>query len=131
MKYSKQRELIEEAIKKFNVHPTADDVYAMLKPEHPNLSLGTVYRNLNLLAEFDMLHKLNMPNGSDRFDGFMNDHCHAVCSECNTIFDIDSKYIIGLKKDISKSTGFILDSKDIRISGICDACLQKKKQETT
>ena len=69
MRYSKQRELILNTVLQNKIHPTADDVYKLLRDEYPGLSLGTVYRNLNFLAEHDMLKKINVPNGSDCFDG--------------------------------------------------------------
>ncbi len=61
MKYSRQRELILETVMENPVHPTADTVYAMVREQEPNISLGTVYRNLNLLAEQGILRRIPMP----------------------------------------------------------------------
>jgi len=68
MKYSRQRELIFETVIQNPVHPTADDIYSLVRTKLPNVSLGTVYRNLNLLSEQGDLYRIQLPNVSDRFD---------------------------------------------------------------
>ena len=78
MKYSKQRELIYEAVLQNPVHPTADNVYTLIREENPNVSLGTVYRNLNLLSDNGLLRKIAMPNAPDRFDGRIDEHYHMI-----------------------------------------------------
>ena len=69
MKYSRQREIILNTVMENPVHPTADMVYSILREENPNISLGTVYRNLNYLAAEGIIRKITMPEGCDRFDG--------------------------------------------------------------
>ena len=77
MKYSKQREMIYNCIKDNLMHLTADAIYEMLKKDNPNLSLGTVYRNLSRLADHDMIRKVSIPGYPDRFsDGTLEDHFH-------------------------------------------------------
>ena len=78
MKFSRQREIILRHVKNFPVHPTADQVYTALKKENPNLSLGTVYRNLNQLSDAGMLKKIHIADGSDRFDGRTDPHFHMI-----------------------------------------------------
>lgn len=122
MKYSRQRELIEATVKERNTHPTADDVYDILKPNNPNLSLGTVYRNLNQLAEHGLINKLYVPNDKDRFDGFINEHSHMICSNCNTIYDMDLDLLKQLKSSVYNKTGFELSTSKIVVNGICANC---------
>ena len=76
LKYSRQREAIKDYLSSVTTHPTADTVYLNVKQEFPNISLGTVYRNLNLLAEIDDAIKISTPNGGDRFDGRTMPHYH-------------------------------------------------------
>ena len=76
MKYSKQREMIFNCIKENPMHLTADAIYEMLKKDNPNLSLGTVYRNLSQLAEHNMIQKVSIAGYPDRFDGTLQDHFH-------------------------------------------------------
>lgn len=78
LKYSRQRESIKEYLSSTYEHPTADTVYLNVKQEFPNISLGTVYRNLNLLAEIGEAIKISTPNGGDRFDGRTIPHYHFV-----------------------------------------------------
>lgn len=88
MRNSKQRELIFEAVQQNLCHPSADYIYNFLKKDHPNLSLATVYRNLNKLADMGVIQKIEVPNGSDRFDAIMSTHIHAMCTQCGEVFDI-------------------------------------------
>lgn len=126
MKFSKQRELIKETVVENNIHPTADDVYAMLKPNNPNLSLGTVYRNLTVLADHGIINRLQIPNGSDRFDGQMYEHYHVICNECGKIFDIKLSLLNELDEKIKKETGITAVSHQLIINGICSECQKKK-----
>jgi Fur family peroxide stress response transcriptional regulator len=88
-KYRRQRETIKEYLMKTKDHPSADMVYAHLRNEIPNISLGTVYRNLNLLVSQGEAVKLTFGNGPDRFDGNVRPHYHFVCTECYNIDDLE------------------------------------------
>lgn len=88
LKYSKQREAIKNYLLVHRTHPTAETVYTDLKDEFPNISLGTVYRNLSLLADIGEIQKLPIDNGADRFDGNLSPHYHAICKTCGKVDDI-------------------------------------------
>lgn len=126
MKYSKQRELIEQTIKMHKIHPTADMIYSILKPEHPNLSLGTVYRNLNTLVEIGSIRKLSIPNASDRFDSELHEHYHVICTKCKKILDITFSFNEKLDEIIKEKTGVCATSHDLIIHGVCEDCNQIK-----
>ena len=87
MVYSKQRELILKTVLENRIHPTADMVFSLLKPEYPSLSLATVYRNLNLLAENGLLVRIPVPGGADHFDGTLSPHYHMICEKCDRMVD--------------------------------------------
>lgn len=87
-KYSRQREAIKEYLASTKEHPTADTVYTHIRKNYPNISLGTVYRNLSLLAEQGEILKINCHDGSDRFDGNPQPHYHFLCNECGKVLDI-------------------------------------------
>ena len=76
LKYSRQRESIKDYLMHTNAHPTADMVYLHVKEQFPNISLGTVYRNLNLLSDMGEIIKIPTPDGADRFDGRTVPHYH-------------------------------------------------------
>lgn len=88
-KYSRQRESIKEYLYNTKEHPTADNIYIKIREKYPNISLGTVYRNLNLLVAQGEIIKLSTGDGSDRFDGNPLPHYHFVCTECSCIQDLD------------------------------------------
>ena len=82
LKYSRQRESIKEFLRNRTDHPTADVVYENMKLIYPNISLGTVYRNLSLLADLGEIKKLSSFAGADHFDGRTERHCHFMCTRC-------------------------------------------------
>ena len=89
LKYSKQREAIKNFLVTRYDHPTAETVYLNIRKEFPNISLGTVYRNLNLLAEIGEIQKLSSGIGPDRFDGNPAPHYHFICMlERNTVTNL-------------------------------------------
>ena len=124
--FSKQREEIRQVVKDSSVHPTAEDVYSVLRERISKISLSTVYRNLHLLAEEGILQKLYMPNGSLRFDGTLTPHQHAVCSICQKVFDV-SYNALGLKEAVEEQTGMSVDLVQISILGVCQDCKVDEK----
>lgn len=121
MKFSKQRELILETVKNGEYHLTADSIYNLLKIKNPNLSLGTVYRNLSLLSEHNIIRKVSLPNQPDKFDKNTHDHGHLFCEICGEIFDIDTNFINNLSSDLIDE-GNLIKSYDIIMHGICKNC---------
>ena len=89
LKYSRQRESIKEFLMTRKDHPTADVVYENMKKIYPNISLGTVYRNLSLLSEIGEIQKLSTGIGPDRFDGNPKPHYHFICKECGSVLDLN------------------------------------------
>lgn len=122
LKYSRQREAITHYLVKSIEHPTADMVYNHVKDEFPNISLGTVYRNLNLLTEMGNAIKINMPDGRDRFDGNITPHNHFVCKCCGTVLDIHINS--GIRNTDLNSYGFdgIIESACTLFFGKCRSC---------
>ena len=88
LKYSRQRESIKEFLRSRTDHPTADTVYENLRQIYPNISLGTVYRNLGVLEENGQLMRIPMDNGSDRFDPNVVPHYHFLCRKCGCLQDV-------------------------------------------
>lgn len=122
MKYSKQREAIFEAVLNNKIHPTADDVYNFVRISMPNISLGTVYRNLNILSDNGRISKIPVPNGKDRFDGTCDLHYHMFCCKCEKVFDCPPDVIEGLDEKILNETDFLPLDHNLVIYGICGNC---------
>ena len=128
MKYSKQREVIEQTVKASNSHPTAVEVYEALRPHMPNISLGTVYRNLSLLSENGTLQKISMPDTGDRFDGDISAHSHIVCEKCGAIWDFDMTLDKAVKDRVFAQTGVTVTN-EIVLSGLCVNCRGQNTKE--
>lgn len=127
-KYSRQRASIIEYLKNTSSHPTADTVYMHVKQVYPNISLGTVYRNLNLLAELGEAKKISIPGESDRFDGRTDNHYHVICNKCGCVTDLEFpmeqvKEVNHLADD--HYTGEILSHETI-FYGLCPDCSKEK-----
>ena len=90
-KYSRQREAIISFLKTRKDHPTAEVIYNNLRITYPNISLGTVYRNLNLLSENGTILKISLEDDSAHFDGFTHQHLHFFCNKCRSLKDIEPK----------------------------------------
>lgn len=126
LKYSRQREAIKEYLASTTDHPTADSVYLHVKEEFPRISLGTVYRNLNLLADMGEVLKITTPNGGDRFDGNTEPHYHVLCTECGRIYDLSMDILDSVNQIANENYGGIIKSHTTLFYGICENCLKNK-----
>lgn len=126
MKYSRQRELIFNTVLDNCIHPTAETVYGMLKKDYPNLSLGTVYRNLQVLSEMGFIKRLSFNNKPDRYDGNTEPHYHGVCERCGEVVDMFVNYMSNIDSIAEKSTGLKVLSHNITFNVICPMCLGKE-----
>lgn len=120
--YSRQRELVLQAVLEHPVHPTANTVYQMVRRKDPKISLGTVYRNLNFLSEMGLLRKISMPVGSDRFDGRLDEHYHMACTHCGRVFDVECEALLGLDREILAGQGFEVRKHHLLLTGVCREC---------
>lgn len=124
LKYSRQREAIKDYLMHTNEHPTADAVYMAVRNEFPNISLGTVYRNLNLLAELGEAQKITTPVGADRFDGHTQPHYHFCCSHCGKVLDLDMEPQDSVNEAARKSFDGMIESHTTMFYGTCSECLK-------
>ena len=124
LKYSRQRESIKACLMNRKDHPTADALYTSIREEFPNISLGTVYRNLNLLCETGRLLKVSIPGGSDRFDHTLQNHAHAVCTVCGTVSDVLPQALPLLEEFLQQDCGFTVRRMNLVLEGVCPRCRQ-------
>jgi len=123
---TKPRRLILEELKKSKNHPSADQVWEKVKKKLPRISLATVYRNLELLADNELIVRLDFPNQPRRYDGDTSDHCHIFCVECGRIDDIFYRYQPRLVSKICEESGYKIIGYRLHILGICPECQKKK-----
>ncbi len=121
-KYSKQRKLIYDAVKENYTHPTADAIYNELKERLPSLSLGTVYRNLNQLAESGVILRLHLGEGADHYDCQTVDHYHMRCTNCGELIDIMVPHFSEIDERIERLTGNRISGHQIVFEGVCERC---------
>lgn len=125
LKYSKQREAIKEYLCSTHSHPTADTVYMNLKESFPNISLGTVYRNLNLLADLGEAVKIPTPDGGDRFDSETHPHCHFYCRCCGKVMDmpLGAEYMADIEAKAASNFAGEIESHSTLFYGVCEECV--------
>lgn len=122
LKYSRQREAIKEYLMNTKDHPTADTVYMHIREQYPNISLGTVYRNLNLLASQGEIIKINCNDGSIRFDGNSGPHYHFVCNRCNKVMDLEMEPIDHINRIANAGFPGKIEGNVTFFYGLCPDC---------
>lgn len=122
MNYSKQREALYRLLRSTKTHPTAETLYNELRKEFPNISMGTVYRNLSQLCKNGDVLKISTGDSCEHYDGFTHEHYHFVCNECGGVFDVDAVLPEELDATIEKNTGFDIDSRSVIFYGKCLDC---------
>ena len=121
-RYSRQRELIYEALRQTEQHPTAEMIYQWLKPANPSLSLGTVYRNLNLLADEGAIRRMAFP--VERYDAKTMPHPHFCCDQCGAVYDLHLRYDAELDRQALLASGHDVTGHEVVFHGICTKCKQ-------
>lgn len=122
IKYSRQREVIKEYLSNTDAHPTADTVYMHIRKEFPRISLGTVYRNLNLLADIGEAIKITTSDGAIRFDGVTSPHYHALCTKCGGLFDLDMEISDSMNTQAQACFDGTIHSHTALFYGVCKNC---------
>ena len=123
---SKQRDAIIAFLKPRLDHPTADIIYKGVQEEFPNISLGTVYRNLTLLSEIGTIQKISCGDGSEHFDGNPLPHNHFICCKCNSVIDLEMDNIDFVNTLASKNFPGKIEGHSIYFYGTCPDCMTHK-----
>ena len=131
-KYSKQRELIIQNLTTRADHPTAEELFAELKEELPEIGMATVYRNLGELCEEGVVRKIKAKIGPDRFDGIAQPHIHFECTVCGKIenampYNNEFEALDDEMKMIEKKVKGKIEKVNLSFEGICNSCKTKKK----
>ena len=107
-------------------HPSAKQVYAEVKKIHPTVSLSTVYKTLEVLADLELVQEINFPRGQARFDSYMNPHINLICLKCGNITDLDDITVKEITKKVAASTKFKPTGQRTDVYGICQKCSDTK-----
>lgn len=128
-RYSKKRQAVLDCLRGTTEHPTAEWIYARLKPVYPDLSLATVYRNLNQLEEAGLIRSMGSVNGQERYDANVRPHPHVVCTRCGRMVDVEElPFSEETVHWVEETTGFRIESASLRFSGLCGECREKEKE---
>ncbi|MAE11259.1 MAG: transcriptional repressor [Dehalococcoidales bacterium] len=119
---SKQKEAILKTIRGTTLHPTAEWIYEGVRKEIPNISLGTVYRNLRLLKREGVILELDLAGSISRFDKEAQNHYHFRCEQCDCIVDLDEAVNTELNERLTRQTGFQIFYHRLEFRGLCNGC---------
>ena len=128
-RYSKQRELIYQAVCDTASHPSAQMLYEHSKVKHPSLSLGTVYRNLATLEQMGKIVKVQSPQNVDRYEKTQLEHGHFYCVKCHSIYDIAFDDLQKTKASLENKTSFTINTLKLQCYGICCQCQEQTNLE--
>ena len=123
-----QRQAILDYLSSVVTHPTADEVYQEVRKAIPNISKGTVYRNLKVLLEDGKISELDLSGTVSRYEANRDTHYHFRCEKCGKIFDLDEPVNTELDKKISERTGFKVSHHQLEFRGLCRECQQKENK---
>jgi Fe2+ or Zn2+ uptake regulation protein len=126
-----QREAILKILINTRSHPTADDIYDEVRKEIPNISKGTVYRNLNVLQEMGQVRELNLDGTKSRFEVAIASHYHFRCENCGRVLDLDVPIHVELDCEIAKQTGLRISHHQLEFRGLCHGCQSHINKQTT
>ena len=122
---TKQRQVILEELRKLNTHPSADEIYKVVRRRLPRISLGTVYRNLEVLSALGKIQKLELSGSLKRFDRNTKKHYHIRCVRCNRVDDAPIAPLNQLENDLYKATVFEIIGHNLEFIGLCPECSKK------
>lgn len=124
-----QRMIILEEVKNLHTHPTADQVYERVRKRLPRISMGTVYRNLDILSKTGLLKKIDPGHPQMRFDGNVLDHYHIVCMACGSIEDVPAAppnpSLDNMVRAFTKMTSYRIFGHNVQLMGLCPGCMKE------
>jgi len=122
LKMTAQRRAILEELRKDRTHPSADELYLKVRRRLPDISMATVYRNLEILSEHGLIRRLWEGGGPRRYDGDMEDHYHVTCDRCSRIGDVALGAVNGFLNEAQKVSDFDVKGYRLEFFGFCPKC---------
>ncbi|MTV47545.1 transcriptional repressor [Heliobacillus mobilis] len=119
---TRQKQLVLDIVQGTTSHPTADWVYQEARRQIPDISLGTVYRNLNTLAQQGIIREMTYAGASSRYDGNVEAHYHFVCEDCKRVFDIFIDRAENLDEKAEEMSGHEIQGHRLEFYGRCAEC---------
>ncbi len=129
MRMTSQREIILEELKKLKSHPTADELYLVVKKRLPRISIATVYRNLEQMSEAGIVRKLEYSGRQKRFDGRAYPHNHVHCVKCGRVADVMTRPGKDIRAVIEDACGYKIIDDHVEFTGICPECQSEQPKD--
>ncbi|MCI6756835.1 MAG: transcriptional repressor [Lachnospiraceae bacterium] len=128
LKHSRQRDAVYNFLKDRKDHPTADTIYAGVRDEYPNISLGTVYRNLMILRDTGKIRTVDVGDGVIHFDADTSEHNHFICTRCGRVEDLEMESIDRVKEIAAANFAGKITGYSAYFYGVCERCLAEQKE---
>ena len=128
LRMTRQREVLIQELKKLRSHPTADDLYTRVQRRLPRISLGTIYRNLEVLCRFGLIQKIELAGKKKRFDGNLDEHCHIRCVRCGRVDDVPVKPDASIARRIRRKLKYRITGHRLEFMGVCPACAARSRR---
>jgi len=129
LRTTQQRTIILEEIRSSNSHPSADELYSRVKKRLPRISLGTVYRNLEILTQLGEIQELKLSGSLKRYDWNPNKHYHIRCINCGRVDDAPIAPLNQIEDDLYEATVFEIIGHNLEFIGLCPDCTRKDRQD--
>lgn len=131
-KQFRKRNAILSCLRSTHVHPSAETLHGMLQPEHPDISLATVYRNLALFKQQGIIQSLGTVGGIERFDGNAEPHVHFICGRCHAVIDLPQIEVPQqLRSTVETVTGSRVGACQLSFTGTCQSCCRQPAEGST
>jgi Fur family ferric uptake transcriptional regulator len=125
---TRQRRIILDALESVRTHPTAEDIYRMVRPRLQRLSLATVYRNLEVLCEQGLARKIETAGTTRRYDGDASEHYHVRCLGCGAIGDVRKAPVSVSRTGLARATDFQIVGHRLEFLGYCPSCKGRRRR---
>lgn len=129
-KHFKKRDAVLNCLRGTTIHPSAEWVHAQLKSEYPDISLGTVYRNLSMFKQQGVITSVGTVRGVERFDANTEPHVHFICTGCDAVLDLPEMQVSeSLSREAEKCGGCRVQSCQLTFTGVCQNCKNDQQEE--
>jgi Fur family ferric uptake transcriptional regulator len=128
VRMSRQRRVLLEELRARPCHPTADQLYQRVRQRMPRISLGTVYRNLEVLAEIGEILVIDQAGGQRHYDGNPAAHYHVRCEGCGCVCDVEVKGLGEPERCVGDAAGFAITGHRLEFSGLCPVCTERQQR---
>ena len=122
MRNTAQRDTVLRVVESSCDHPSAETIYTRCREIMPEISLGTVYRNLKVLVELGKIREVSILNAGDRYDKTIGLHAHFRCKHCGRVLDVPAGALEELENKVESATGYLIEGTEVLFVGVCDGC---------